>query len=54
MKERSLRVPTPFTSDPKDMQTILREKYTIISITFKLIFTRNIPGKKLKPKLSLV
>uniref|UniRef100_A0A1B0AEP9 Uncharacterized protein n=1 Tax=Glossina pallidipes TaxID=7398 RepID=A0A1B0AEP9_GLOPL len=54
MKERSLRVPTPFTSDPKDMQTILREKYTIISITFKLIFTRNIPGKRLKPKLSLL
>uniref|UniRef100_A0A1A9W1U5 Uncharacterized protein n=1 Tax=Glossina brevipalpis TaxID=37001 RepID=A0A1A9W1U5_9MUSC len=26
MKERSLRVPTPFTSDPKDMQTILRER----------------------------
>lgn len=26
MKERSERVPTPFTSDPKDMQQILRAR----------------------------
>ncbi|KAL9925176.1 eukaryotic translation initiation factor 5B [Glossina fuscipes] len=38
MKERSLRVPTPFTSDPKDMQTILREK--------KKAKTKAIPGLK--------
>uniref|UniRef100_A0A1B0BJ41 Uncharacterized protein n=1 Tax=Glossina palpalis gambiensis TaxID=67801 RepID=A0A1B0BJ41_9MUSC len=43
MKERSLRVPTPFTSDPKDMQTILRENCSfslqncyLILINFKL------------------